>query len=168
MTDAAVTTALSRTLVRDLRAFIAELALLPDDAWAWVVHPGVTNSVGVLTRHVCGNLRHFVGAVLGGDGYVRVREDEFGAPPVSREVLTAELERTIAAVERALAQLPAGALETEYPTLVNGHRFDTFAFLLHLSAHLGYHLGQANYARRLTTGTNAAGSAMSLAAVARP
>lgn len=36
--------------------------------------PGITNSVGNLGQHLCGNLQHFIGAVLGSTGYVRNRE----------------------------------------------------------------------------------------------
>src|SRR5690349_19148526 len=53
------------------------------DFWRKPVEPG--NSVGHLVLHLAGNLNHFVGAQLGGTGYVRDREREFteaNPPPV--------------------------------------------------------------------------------------
>jgi hypothetical protein len=40
-------------------------------------------------------------------------------------------------------------LEVEYPLLVLKEKTSTGYFLFHLSSHLGYHLGQINYHRRL-------------------
>ena len=56
-------------LRRDLRCFIREIETFPDDATLWQTVPGIRNSAGNLALHVAGNLRHFVGTVLGGTGY---------------------------------------------------------------------------------------------------
>src|SRR5215472_17935067 len=55
--------------------------------WRKPVDPG--NSVGHLVLHLTGNLNHFVGAQLGGTGYVRDREREFTEerPPARAELL---------------------------------------------------------------------------------
>ena len=70
---------LSRLLERELETFARELELFPDDESLFKTLPGVGNSAGNLGLHVCGNLQHFVGAVLGGTGYVRNRDAEFAA-----------------------------------------------------------------------------------------
>lgn len=64
-------------LVRELEAFCREVEAFPDDERLWQTLPGITNACGNLARHVAGNLQHFVGARLGGTGYVRHREAEF-------------------------------------------------------------------------------------------
>jgi len=69
---------LSRVLVRDLRTLAAELDAYPDDASVWACPPGIPNAAGTLVLHVAGNLRHFVGARMGGTGYVRDRAAERG------------------------------------------------------------------------------------------
>ena len=43
----------------------------------WEVSGEIKNSAGNLCLHICGNLQHFVGAVLGNSGYVRKRDEEF-------------------------------------------------------------------------------------------
>jgi uncharacterized damage-inducible protein DinB len=40
-------------------------------------------------------------------------------------------------------------LEKEYPLLVFENKMSTGYFLIHLTTHLAYHLGQINYQRRL-------------------
>jgi hypothetical protein len=56
--------AVKRCLLRDLAGFALELDAYRDDASIWVLPPGVNNSTGTLTLHACGNLRHFIGAIL--------------------------------------------------------------------------------------------------------
>ena len=64
-------------LRRELAALRRSVEAYPDDASVWALPPGVPNSAGTLVLHCAGNLRHFLGAVLGGDGYRRDRDAEF-------------------------------------------------------------------------------------------
>lgn len=142
----------ARSLVRELEGFKRELALFPDDDTVWKTVPGVTNSAGNLALHLAGNLQHFIGTVLGRTGYVRNREAEFGRRSGSREEIGRELDAAIATVRTVLPALPADTMEKEFPEAVMGSRFRTNAFLVHLCAHAGFHLGQAGYLRRMITG----------------
>lgn len=141
-------------LVRDLRAVRREVEAYPDEADLWRVPEGISNSAGNLALHVAGNLQAFVGAVLGGDRYLRDREAEFGRREVSREELVAEIDRTIEAVGAALEGLPEDRLEGRFPLELAGMRVAVGDFLVHLAVHLGFHLGQIDYHRRLVTGRN--------------
>ena len=102
-----LTTNLTTLLVRELKAFARELDLYPDDASVWKTTPGITNSTGNLALHVAGNLQHFIGAVLGGTGYVRNRELEFSRSSGTRAEIKAELAAAITAVEKTLPGLSA-------------------------------------------------------------
>ena len=141
-------------LTRELTSFSRELELFPDESLIWNVVPGISNSAGTLALHVCGNLQHFLGAVLGGTGYVRDRDLEFSARGVSRATLLAEIRKTVQIVETVLSRLPGDALSAAYPAVPGGLRVPTGLFLLHLCAHLAHHLGQAGYLRRVLTGEN--------------
>jgi hypothetical protein len=143
---------LSRLLVRELLTFAREVELFPDDTSLWRTLPGVANSAGNLALHVCGNLRHFVGAVLGGTGYVRDRDSEFAARAGCREDVANELRETAGIVAQALARVPAEALERPYPEPVANLQLPGRLFLMHLASHLAFHLGQADYLRRVVTG----------------
>lgn len=140
---------LRTVLLRDLRALGLEVRLYPDDATLWQSVPGLTNSGGTLVRHLAGNLRHFVGGVLGKTGYVRDRDAEFSLQGSSRAELAEEVERTIADVDRTLGALTDAGLAEEYPLPLGGKRIQTSRFLTHLAVHLTYHLGQIDYHRRV-------------------
>src|SRR3990172_12898631 len=99
-----------KLLVRELRAFAREVEMFPDDLSLFRTVPGVTNSAGNLALHVCGNLKHFIGAVLGDAAYERNREAEFAARAGSREELVRELRWTRDVVEAVLPRVPASAL----------------------------------------------------------
>lgn len=139
-------------IVRDLKAVRRELEAYPDERDLWRLSPGIANSAGTLALHLAGNLQHFIGAVMGGTGYKRDRAAEFSRRDVPREELAAQIDAAIVAVGRGLAQVSEAALAAEYPERVAGHTVTTGEWLVHLAAHLGYHLGQIDYHRRLVTG----------------
>lgn len=138
--------------VRELAGFERELGLFPDDEAVWRTAPGLPNSAGNLALHVAGNLQHFIGAVLGGTGYVRNREREFGRRSGPRGDILAELRAASRVVESVLPRLPAERFAAEYPERVNDLRLRTDLFLMHLASHAAFHLGQAGYVRRAVTG----------------
>ena len=152
----------ARLLVRELHAFAREVSMFPDDESLFRTAAGVTNSAGNLALHVCGNLRHFVGAVLGGTGYVRNRDLEFQARGGRRADVARELHETAAVVTSALARLSPTALAKPYPQRVGDLELPCRLFLVHLAVHLGFHLGQAGYLRRIVTGDGRSSEPVSL------
>ena len=68
---------LRAVMVRDLRAVMREVSAYATDEDPWREVPGMANCGGTLALHLAGNIRHYVGAVLGGSGYVRDRDGEF-------------------------------------------------------------------------------------------
>ncbi len=142
-------TAVRDILIRDLNKLEQELLQYPTESLIWKVEQGITNPAGNLTLHLCGNLQYYIGAVLGNTGYVRNRDLEFTAKDKSRADLLSELERTRAAVNTTLPALSDAQLQSEYPIDVFGKPMKTLYFLIHLTAHFSYHLGQVNYHRRL-------------------
>jgi hypothetical protein len=157
---------LATILLRDLEAVRREVEGYPDEAQLWAPVPGLSNTGGVLVRHLCGNLQHFVGTVLGGTSYRRDRDAEFLAPPSPRARLLEEITAAEAAVAAALAGLSPQRLEADYPVPVAGQMLGTLDFLLHLSAHCAFHLGQIDYHRRAVTGVAVSVGPMSIPALA--
>jgi uncharacterized damage-inducible protein DinB len=149
-------------LVRELDGFRREVALLSTDDELWRVAPGVTNPVGSLALHVAGNLRHFIGAVLGRDSYKRDRQAEFGTRGMSRMQVDEELVAAIGVVRRVLGSLTREQLADHATALPNGVSVRTDLFLLHLVAHTAFHLGQAGYLRRTLTGNAVSANPLSL------
>lgn len=134
---------------RDLRKLHGEISAYQHEAAIWTIDKGILNSAGNLALHLVGNLNTYLGAVIGKSGYIRNRELEFSRKDLSRTELLQLIEDTIPVVVQALDQLGPADLEKEYPQLVFDAPTTMGYFLVHLSVHLGYHLGQINYHRRL-------------------
>ncbi len=134
---------------RDLKKLEDEIKLYPTEESLWQISGTTKNPGGNLCLHLCGNLQHYVGAVLGGSDYVRNRDHEFAARNIPRELLILEINKAKTAVRAALEKLDPIVLDKEYPERVFNYSMTTGYFLIHLASHLGYHLGQVNYLRRL-------------------
>lgn len=150
---------------RDLQVLERELALYPDDETPWVLVPGIGNTGGNLALHLIGNLRHFIGNVLGHSGYVRVRELEFSTRSGTRASLLEAVQITREEVRKALATLDPQHLAEPFPEVVGPGRPITRRFLMHLLTHLGFHLGQIDYHRRILTGDGTSAGPTSTAAL---
>jgi uncharacterized damage-inducible protein DinB len=158
--------AIRTLMIRELETFVREIELFPDDQVLWKTVPGVTNSAGNLAVHVAGNLEHFVGAILGGTGYVRNRPLEFSRKDGTRAEVVALLKSARNTVEKVLNGLPEARLQETFPELIQNHEVRTDLFLTHLSVHLAFHLGQAGYLRRVLTGDPTSATPVSTAALA--
>jgi hypothetical protein len=143
------TESLQAFLARDLKAFMDEIRAFPDEASPWLTLPGVSNSAANLALHVAGNLQHFVGECLGHSGYVRDRPREFSRRAGTREEVVQELAQALEIVEKVLPGLSPETLAGPFPVELDGRTYSVSAMLLRLSLHLTYHLGQANYLRRI-------------------
>lgn len=140
-----------RIYLRDISILRSELDLYPDDKSLWRTIPGLPNTGGNLVLHLTGNLRHFIGAQLGHSGYVRDREAEFSTSSLPRQRLIQEVEAAHDEVFAALGQLDTARLAKPYPLQFDGESRSVGLVLLQMSSHLGYHLGQLNYHRRVVT-----------------
>lgn len=159
---------LRRLLARELATLRREVEAYPDDASLWAEVPGLANRGGTLVLHLCGNLRHFIGATLGNSGYVRDREAEFAQRGRSRADLVAEIDAAEADVQAALEALDPARLREPFPLAVGGGHPQARLFLLHLLAHLAFHLGQLDYHRRAATGDPKGAGALGVADLLDP
>jgi uncharacterized damage-inducible protein DinB len=141
-------------LIRELNALKRELEAYDDESDIWRTPAGISNSAGTLALHLAGNLQAFVGAVLGDSGYERDRQVEFSRRDVPLSELISELDRTILIVDSTLQTLPDDRLQDLFPLVFGAQQVGTADFLVHLSTHLSFHLGQVDYHRRLVTGNN--------------
>jgi hypothetical protein len=134
---------------RDLEKLKSEINAYSNDSNLWVTTQEVKNSGGTLCLHLIGNLRHFIGATIGKDGYVRNRLLEFSDRDVPKEKLIASIDEVKGIVKSVLGSLEAENLEEIYPINVLREGMTTTFFLMHLLTHLDFHLGQISYHRRL-------------------
>lgn len=134
---------------RDLNKLKDEINLFINDKDLWLTPGEIKNSPGNVSLHICGNLKHFIGAILGNSGYIRERDKEFSLKNISKEELLLNVEETKNIVKETLSSLDSALLTKKYPLNVFGEEMSTEYFLIHLSTHLNYHLGQINYLRRI-------------------
>ena len=134
---------------RDLNALIKNLNAYEHEGDIWIIDEDIKNSAGNLALHLIGNLRHFVGHIIGGTTYHRQRDLEFGSKHIDREEIIKEIEITIEEVKAAMHHVTEEAFFSTFPINVFGHEMTTGYFITHLFGHLNYHLGQINYHQRL-------------------
>ncbi|MCB0278734.1 MAG: DinB family protein [Calditrichaeota bacterium] len=144
-----MTESLVKLFDRDLDRLINELNAYKNEDTIWEISGDIKNSAGNLSLHLIGNLKHFIGAILGKSGYQRQRELEFSKKDVSRQGMIDEINETREIIKSVLAGLSEHTLKANYPIEVMGFPMTTEFFLIHLNGHLNYHLGQINYHRRL-------------------
>lgn len=120
----------------------------------------MANVAGTLVLHLAGNIQHYIGARLGATGYIRDRAAEFARRGVPRSELVLEIEAARAAVRAALSGVTSLDPDADYPENVGGVKVATGEYLVHLTTHFAYHLGQIDYHRRIVTGQGTAVDAM--------
>lgn len=134
---------------RDLNLLKSEIIQYQNESDIWTIQEGIANSAGNLCLHLVGNLNTYIGAEFGKTGYVRNRSLEFSLKNIPKALLLQKIEETIVVVNNSLTKIPEEKLKTEFPLLVLENKTSIEFLLIHLSIHLGYHLGQINYHRRL-------------------
>lgn len=134
---------------RDLEKLRLEINQYKNEDLIWHTERGIANSAGNLCLHLVGNLNTYLGAEIGKTGYVRNRELEFSLRGIPKAELLKKIDDTMVVVHDALNRLTDAQLDDEYPMLVFDEKTTTGYFLVHLTTHLTYHLGQINYHRRL-------------------
>ena len=140
---------LRKLFLRDLGKLEKEINAYRHEPSLWLIDKEILNSAGNLCKHLTGNLKHFIGHILGKTGYIRDREAEFSTPHLSKAALSLEIATTKEAINLAFDQLDTTKMKLKYPIDVLGYEMTVQYFLFHLLSHLNYHLGQINYHRRL-------------------
>ena len=125
--------------------------LAPEQIWA---RGGENeNAVGNLVLHLCGNVRQWIIAGIGGVPDVRVRDAEFAARAgESREELAARLRGTVddaIAVLRLLA--PERLLER---VRIQAYDVTVLEAVLHVVEHFSHHTGQIIFITKAATGSD--------------
>jgi uncharacterized damage-inducible protein DinB len=144
-----MTESLNKVMQRNLQQLKKEMTAYTNEKDLWLMEGEIPNSAGNLCLHLCGNLQHYIGTVLGNSGYIRHRDAEFSTKDVPVNELLSLIDTTMEVISNTLSNLDTESLTKDYPEQIFGSPMTTEYFLIHLASHLGYHLGQINYHRRL-------------------
>jgi hypothetical protein len=140
---------LSKLYDRDLLNLKKELEAYQSESDIWLIKGEIKNSAGNIALHLAGNLNHFIGNQLGNTGYIRNRPLEFSDKDVPREVLLNKIEATRVMLQEVLPKITDEVLKQNHTSEFQGGANSNEYFLIHLLAHLNWHLGQVNYHRRM-------------------
>jgi len=144
---------LNTTLVRDFERNYREAAekicalvepLTDEQIWTRPYPYG--NSIGHLLLHLTGNLSYYIGAEMGGTGYVRNRPQEFAnTARAPKAVLLKIFDGTIAMVAAVLQKQSESDWSTAYSAKGMEDAGDRFTASLRCAAHVSHHTGQIIY-----------------------
>jgi uncharacterized damage-inducible protein DinB len=154
MADSSVIQASLSSYYRMIRTRVHELAAPLSFEQLWRRPYPYGNSVGNLILHITGNLSYYIGAQIGGTGYVRHRPLEFSDTGKPKEDILRAFDQTIETVLATIAKQSDddwsapffGELESEAKT-----RFSAF---LNCAAHAYHHVGQMIYLQRELRGSS--------------
>jgi hypothetical protein len=134
---------------RDLNNLRNEINSYEDESKLWIIERNIKNSGGNLCLHLLGNLKLFIGSVLGKKNYERNRDAEFSLKNIPKKDLLEEIDLTREIVHESIKSLAEVDFAMIYPIDLQNKPITTEFFLISLIAHLNYHLGQINYHRRM-------------------
>ncbi|MGH2453483.1 MAG: DinB family protein [bacterium] len=146
--------AVMHEVIEDLRGQLFKVVEPLEDADINRSYPGLSNTIGILLRHMAGSEDYWIGGVAGGGSVARNRDLEFGHESLKKADLLAALHKTRAATEKVLA----GMRSEDLRGVVKGQRGrgvveTTKGFaILHATQHLAYHLGQIRLMAALARG----------------
>lgn len=123
---------------------------LSDGAINWR-HPSLSNTIGILLRHVAGSERYWIVQVVGGREVPRNRDAEFEHEHLSKAPLVADLRRAQQDVQDVLGRLTAADLLRSVDVTSRGSTRSVPRqwALLHSLAHTAYHLGQIQLFKKM-------------------
>lgn len=115
----------------------------------------VSNSVGNLVLHLCGNIRQWIVASIGGGKFQRDRDSEFAARgPIAKVELLANVKQAMSEVDAVLANLDPGGLLNRLT--IQKYDVSTLQTVYHVVEHFSYHLGQILFIYKMRTGVDPA------------
>jgi uncharacterized damage-inducible protein DinB len=108
------------------------------------------NSIGNLILHLCGNVRQWIVASVGGEEDVRRRDAEFAARSgQDPDELLALLRQTVTAACTVIRSVPARRLEER--VRIQDYDVTVLEAIYHVVEHFSQHTGQIMYATKLLT-----------------
>jgi len=148
---------IARTIIDDSKTLITGqsvvrinkcLEILTEEQ-VWKRPNSETVSVGNLILHLCGNVRQWITAGLGGANDIREREQEFSeVGPISIANLKKLLEETLT---KAVAVLDAfNPTDILAPRTIQGDEVTPIYVILKVTEHFSYHTGQIAYVTKAT------------------
>ena len=124
-----------------------------NDEQVWARGRENENAVGNLVLHLCGNVRQWILAGVGGQPDVRQRDAEFAARAgVTAADLSARLRETVAEAGAVIAAVPAERMGERL--LIQKYDVSVMEAIYHVVDHFSMHTGQVIFATKMLTGAD--------------
>ena len=125
--------------------------LTAEQIWARGGHN--ENAIGNLVLHLCGNVRQWIVAGVGGAADIRERDQEFDARGgVAPAELAERLRQVIAEATAVIDQLPPDRLAERI--VVQNYDVSLLGAIYHVVEHFSGHTGQIIFATKMLTGAD--------------
>ncbi|MDE3124039.1 MAG: DUF1572 family protein [Bacteroidota bacterium] len=116
------------------------LSLLSEEQ-IWQQPNSVTNSIGNLILHLCGNISQYILGTLGAKNYHRNRNAEFtNNVQFSKTVLLNQLTNIVDEARNIAGECTSTKLLKNYSVQI--YEMNGVAILIHVTEHFSYHVGQ--------------------------
>lgn len=114
-------------------------------------HPALSNTIGILLRHIAGSERYWIGQVAGGRRLDRDRTAEFTREPLHKALLIEQLRTAHQEVQEVLRSLSAAELAAPIDVAYRGdtRRVARLWAIVHAMQHTAYHLGQIQLFKKM-------------------
>jgi hypothetical protein len=144
-----VLTDFKELFIKNLTSLKEEISSYKNESDIWKLAGGISNTPGNLCLHLCGNLQHYIGALIGKSGYVRNRDAEFSKKNASLHDLLLEINITEEIITSVFDALDEKDLSKPFSDKTFGENSSNANAVLQCAVHFTYHLGQINYHRRI-------------------
>ena len=130
------------------------LGKLRDDQ-IWARGSENENAVGNLALHLCGNVRQWICAGVGGSSFARERDAEFAARGgVAGAELSLRLHQTVEEAAAIIDALPPERLTERI--VIQGYDVSVLEAIYHVAEHFSMHTGQIIFGTKILTGEDLA------------
>jgi uncharacterized damage-inducible protein DinB len=114
----------------------------------WKRPNNVSNSVGNLILHLCGNITQYIISSLGKAKDIRERDKEFSANSgYSKSELIEKLHTTIEKAKTVIQKMDGDNLLRK--RIVQGFQYSGIGIIIHVTEHYSYHTGQVAFWTKL-------------------
>ncbi len=121
----------------------------------WMRPNEVSNSIGNLLLHICGNTRQYLISALGDQPDIRERDAEFSAKGgYDKEELQHKLSVTVEQAINSIRVIDEDRLMKIHS--VQGFEFSGIAIIVHVTEHYSHHTGQIIFLTKVLTGNDLA------------
>jgi hypothetical protein len=148
MADTAVVASSLANYYRMIQRRVHELTEPLSTEQLWTRPYAYGNSIGNLILHLTGNLNTYIGAQIGGTGYVRQRPLEFSNTGIPTDEVLREFDKVIEIVIATIAKQTDNDWSAPFYGELESESKNRFSAFLACAGHAYHHVGQMIYLQK--------------------